>query len=156
MIDEIYDLLKGAAVDCTLNISQNNVNTNNKIKCFKFPENKINEPAFKLISELNKENINKNTEVIKLEEKTKFNTVLLSNGTKLYYKVINDFNSTIPAEKKIYKIKNESKYMQYANKSIMLFPMYNEQALEGILITQKFGHIAPNSKIQIFPLNAIL
>jgi len=151
MIEDIYSLLKGAAIDCGLNSAVNK----SDIKCFKFPENMINKPAFKLY-----ENDNENkAEIIKKEETIKLKAIeKIDNNIKYvigYYKVINDFDSNIPIEKKMFVIKNDPRFGSYANKKIELFPVYNEQALQGIFTIIGYGHFKANGAIQRFPLSSV-
>jgi len=144
MIEDIYSLLKGAAVDCNLNYAVNGDN----IRCFKFPENMINVPAFKLNTESN----NVKAEIIKEEEKVRLKAIeTLDKKIIGYYKISVEIDSDIPIEKQFKLIPNDPKFLSYANKNIEVFPIYNEQSLNGIFIIIAYGYIKPNGGLQRFP-----
>ena len=151
MINEIYDLLQSISIDCSLNYNQNNTN----IQCLKFPENKINEQTFLLKSEIEENNnLKKNIEktIVKQHLKAIKNK---DESISCYYKVITDFKTELPAESKLYKIKNDPKFREYAGTKKKLFPLYNNQAINGIFIIISYGYMTPNNTIIKFPISAI-
>lgn len=148
MIEDLYNVIRGSSIDCMLNSAINGPTIN----CFKFPRNKVNEPAFKLDKIENKEKEN----VIKIEEDVKLLGVKNANGQIIgYYKVIKEFTSDIPAERKIYKLVTNPKLGVYSGQKLMLFPIYNEKAINGDLNIISYGYILPNLKLIRFPVNSI-
>jgi hypothetical protein len=140
MIEDVHSLMRGAAIDCSLNSAQNG-----DIKCFKFPINKKG-AAFKLDSDKTEDNVKIVDKIT--EDKKLF--ILKDNMGKAVgaYLITSNGNA---AEKKLYYVNNNYPDLEYAGKKLMMFPIYNAvQAEKGIFVIECFACILPNKKLKRF------
>jgi superfamily II DNA or RNA helicase len=141
MIEDLYTVIRGSAIDCSINADSIS-NT-----CFQFPKNRINEPAFKLPTEISEEEKVVKENIVKIEKAVKRHYLKNAQGVEIGYYLITD--KVEPAEIGLYTLIDNPKLLEFSGKKMMLFPIYKND----IIIF--YGYFNNLNKISRFPPNAI-